>query len=126
MANPAIDIELATNTFDLSIVNVGPTGGVDQPGQFIASQGSGDIPFMNYRLCLSTTNNFQRLVPIETPTNGALTTTFSISNGAQAGAGTTAILLASGTTHYFQRWNREPGVGTGSNLTDAVGVCIIP
>ena len=120
-------ISILTNTFDLSIINTGPTNGVDQPGQFIASQAPGNIPFMNYVLCLSPALNFQRLLPIQVPTNGALTTTISISNGAQAGGGgTTAIKLVPGTTHYFQRWNREPGVGTGSNLTDAVGVCIIP
>ena len=113
-------VSLASGSITLTATNL-----IDQFGQFIGANAPDAFPFMNYLLCVSP-NSLQRLLPLQVPVGGTVITTVDFACGAQTPAGCTAVNVIVNTTHYFQRWNREPGVLTGSNLTNGIAVCIVP
>ena len=97
-----------------------------QPGQFIASGAAFETPFQNGFLCVSPTG-LQRLLPISLPNaSGVATLAVDFVAGAQGLNGPIPVNVVAGTTHYFQRWNRDPGVGTGSNLSNGIAIAIVP
>jgi hypothetical protein len=113
-------VSIASGSITLVATNL-----IDQPGQFISANGPLAMPFANYMLCVDTVS-LQRLLPVMTPSGGVVTTVVNFANGAQTATGTAPVNVLAGTTHYFQRWNREPGVGANSNLTNAIAVCMTP
>ncbi|TDJ74574.1 MAG: hypothetical protein E2O39_04665 [Planctomycetota bacterium] len=121
MSANQLSVSILANNLTISANNLPP-----QPGQFIGGAAPAQIPFQNGFLCIDP-SALQRLLPITTASAaGVATIAVDFLNGAQALLGSGPINVIAGTTHYFQRWNRDPGVGTGSNLSDGIGICIFP
>lgn len=114
-------VSIAANDLVLTADNL-----PSQPGQFIASSAPSELPFQNGFLCVNPTG-LQRLLPISLPDAGGVATiAVDFVAGAQGLAGSIPMNVVAGTTHYFQRWNRDPGAGTGSNLSDGIAIELVP
>lgn len=92
-----------------------------QPGIFIAGPGQAQIPFFNGFLCINP-NGLQRFFSVASPTGGVVTEAVDLASAAAGG-----LNAMSGSSYFYQRWNRDPvGGGGNANFSDGLDVLYSP
>lgn len=107
---------IAANDLVISAVDL-PT----QPGIFIAGPSPAQIPFFNGFLCIDP-NGLQRFLSVASPTGGVVTEAVDLATAAAGG-----LNAMSGSSYFYQRWNRDPmGGGGNANFSDGLDVLYSP
>lgn len=99
---------------DLVLIADGMPG---QPGIFIASGASAQIPFFNGFLCVSPTG-LQRFSSVATPVGGVVNEAVDYPSSVPGG-----LNVVPGGSTFYQRWFRDPAAGGGSaNFSDGLEI----
>ncbi|TDJ76342.1 MAG: hypothetical protein E2O39_03400 [Planctomycetota bacterium] len=92
-----------------------------QPGIFIAGPSPAQIPFFNGFLCIDP-NGLQRFLSVTSPSGGVVAEAVDLASAAAGG-----LNAMSGSSYFYQRWNRDPmGGGGNANFSDGLDVLYSP